>query len=214
MVLLVRTATSPKRRTMVPHTLVMRSSTAPMAAAIASLVALAAEDLSVPALREAGIEASPALFLAAMSACSQWQVALRLLHGMRACELEPSTRAYNVAMGSCVKGGNWEAALSTFEEVVAPDVVSYGTVINACARGQQWQRALSLLGEMQRGKAQGGPAPNEFVLSAAINACGAAGQWQQALALLDTEKATGVPAGKRSRSPLRTHRSKSPLGGS
>ena len=61
MVLLVRTATSPKRRTMVPHTLVMRSSTAPMAAAIASLVALAAEDLSVPALREAGIEASPAL---------------------------------------------------------------------------------------------------------------------------------------------------------
>ena len=34
-------------------------------------VALAAEELSVPALRTAGVEASPALFLATMSACSQ-----------------------------------------------------------------------------------------------------------------------------------------------
>ena len=108
----------------------------------------------MPALRTAGVEASPALFLAAMSACSQWQapphslhsspkrlstlhlgtgtwalgtsapvqVAMRLLEGMRACELEPSTRAYNVVMGACVKGGNWAAALETFEELPDPDV--------------------------------------------------------------------------------------------
>jgi len=113
-------------------------------------VALAAEDLSVPALRSAGVEASPALFLAALESCSRWQVprrpphtrrtgrapgtrtpahvrtpqaALRLLEGMRACELEPSTRAYNVAMRACVKGGNWAAALDTFDKLPEPDVV-------------------------------------------------------------------------------------------
>ena len=114
-------------------------------------MALAAEDLSLPALRSAGVEASPALFLAAMESCSRWQVprhpphtrrtlaapaapptpahlrtpqaALRLLEGMRACELEPSTRAYNVAMRACVQGGNWAAALDTFDTLSEPDVV-------------------------------------------------------------------------------------------
>ena len=51
------------------------------------------------------------------------QAALRLLEGMRACELEPSTRAYNVAMRACVKGGNWAAALDTFDKLPEPDVV-------------------------------------------------------------------------------------------
>ena len=131
---------------------------------------------------------------------------------MRACELEPSTRAYNVAMRACVKGGNWAAALDTFDKLPEPDVVrsrrrtpsphstaapgasraptpapsaqvSYGTAINACARGRRWQTALALLGRMRDGRE--GPQPNAFVLSAAINACGGAGQWQEALRLLE-----------------------------
>lgn len=184
-------------------------------------MALAAEDLSVPALRSAGVEASPALFLAAMSACSRWQVlphsphlrtsapqhlrtsappqvALRLLEGMRACELEPSTRAYNVAMGACVKGGNWAAALDTFDELPEPDVVRFR---RARHRRTPSPHAIAALhrrtppphstATLYRRAPPATPRPKPHPAPAAqvsygtaINACARGQRWQTALALL------------------------------
>ena len=163
----------------------------------------------MPALRSAGVEASPALFLAAMSACSRWQVpphpphtrrtgrtgrtpapphpgtspqvALRLLEGMRACELEPSTRAYNVAMGACVKDGNWAAALDTFDELPEPDVVRSRRALHRrtpSPHSTAAPRPQPLAPNPQ-------PAPAAQVsYGTAINACARGQRWQTALALL------------------------------
>lgn len=58
----------------------------------------------------------------------------------------------SAAMTACDAAGEWEEALSLFEEMqmagTPMDAVTYCAAMNACGTGGQWERALSLLNEM------------------------------------------------------------------
>lgn len=95
-----------------------------------------------------------------------------------------STRAYNIAIDACGKGGQWQLALLLFDELkrigLEADTVTFNSAISAC-RGHPgtWFLALSILDEA-----------NEWgfadlvSFSTAISASEQSDNWQIALALL------------------------------
>ena len=90
-------------------------------------------------------------------------------------------------IGACEKGGQWQLALSLFQNMssvkVIPGVISYSAAISACEKSGQWQHALRLFQHMPDAKVS----PNVIgYCSATIGACEKGGQWQaQYLVSLD-----------------------------
>ncbi|CAK0846814.1 unnamed protein product [Prorocentrum cordatum] len=70
------------------------------------------------------------------------------------CEanLEPDVFSYSAGISACKNCGQWQRALSLFDDMcearVERDAISYNAGISACEQGEQWQRALSLFCEL------------------------------------------------------------------
>ena len=84
-------------------------------------------------------------------------------------------------MNACVKGGQWQQALSLSAKMpsqkVCPNVISRSAAVSACEIGGQWQQALSLPAEMPSQSV----CSNVISWSAAVSTCVKGEQWQQAL---------------------------------
>jgi len=107
---------------------------------------------------------------------------------------------YNLAMGACVRSGEWEAALRLFDERLADpcassdggDAFCYGTAISACAQGKQWERALQLLDQMEKeAVAKGDRAYAWNNAMVALNRCG---EFERTMQLFSRMEAGGVAA--------------------
>ena len=122
--------------------------------------------------------------IAQLGRATQWRDACLLLDRMQtASGLRPNIFSYSAAISACEKGGQWQQALTLFQDMleggIRHDIISYNATISACEKGGQWQRALTLFQELPEATMS----PNVISYNAAINACEKGGQWQQALLL-------------------------------
>ncbi|CAE7185214.1 wdr85, partial [Symbiodinium necroappetens] len=97
--------------------------------------------------------------------------------------LQRDVVAYNAAISSCEKCGQWHVALAVLAKMrasmVAPDIITYAAAISACENAEQWEEALVLLGQLHSFRLSA----NLITYSAAISACEKGAKWQLALAL-------------------------------
>ncbi|XP_022715835.1 pentatricopeptide repeat-containing protein At5g04780, mitochondrial-like [Durio zibethinus] len=77
----------------------------------------------------------------------------------------------NALVDMYAKIGNLEDAVSVFEEITKPDIVSWNAVIAGCVLHQNHDWALELFGQIRRS----GTHPNMFTLSSALKACAETG---------------------------------------
>ncbi|CAK9097952.1 unnamed protein product [Durusdinium trenchii] len=87
---------------------------------------------------------------------------------------------WNAAISACAKNSSWALALSVFEKMSSPDIISVGAMINAFAKAQRWTEPLKLLDDAIQKKMQA----NAIVFSSSIAAGAKSGRWQTALSLL------------------------------
>ncbi|KAK2994698.1 hypothetical protein RJ640_029435 [Escallonia rubra] len=73
----------------------------------------------------------------------------------------------NALVDMYAKVGDAEDAITVFEHIPLPDIVSWNAVIAGCVQHENHDRALKLLGLMKRS----GICPNMFTLSSALKAC-------------------------------------------
>ncbi|KAL1500485.1 hypothetical protein AB1Y20_013142 [Prymnesium parvum] len=145
--------------------------------------------------RRLGVPLDAHGYAAALGACrtgKQAQTALEVMAQLRADEaLAPNSIMFNLAMGACCRAGEWEAALTLFDErralsetgALTADAFCYGTAINACAQGKQWERALELLDDMNdETDLVGDPT---FAWNNALVACNRAKEWEKALTVYE-----------------------------
>eukprot|EP00929_Paragymnodinium_shiwhaense_P114529 TRINITY_DN8297_c2_g1_i2.p1 TRINITY_DN8297_c2_g1~~TRINITY_DN8297_c2_g1_i2.p1 ORF type:complete len:413 (+),score=90.46 TRINITY_DN8297_c2_g1_i2:106-1344(+) len=100
--------------------------------------------------------------------------------------------SFNAAITACQRGGQWELALSIFEDAVRlgfdPDVFTYSALLSAAQSAQRWPLALQVFHERMCDAAV---EPDDFVYSTIIAACEKGRLWQHALVLL--ARAAGRP---------------------
>ncbi|KAK7317847.1 hypothetical protein RJT34_02419 [Clitoria ternatea] len=96
----------------------------------------------------------------------------RTFHGLLLkMGLDSDQFSANALVDMYSKAGEIEYAVSVFQEIVHPDVVSWNTVIAGCVLQQHSDWALMLLDEMKIS----GTRPNMFTLSSALKACAVMG---------------------------------------
>jgi pentatricopeptide repeat domain-containing protein 1 len=95
--------------------------------------------------------------------------------------IQRSKEVYNAAVHACTRDGDWETALTLFQQLkssgMQPNQATYASLIFACGQGSQVRIALRLLDEMT-------VVPNPVVWGAALTATAKAGMVEQALHLL------------------------------
>ncbi|RVW95773.1 Pentatricopeptide repeat-containing protein [Vitis vinifera] len=77
----------------------------------------------------------------------------------------------NALVDMYAKVGDLADAISVFEKIKQPDIVSWNAVIAGCVLHEHHEQALELLGQMKRS----GICPNIFTLSSALKACAGMG---------------------------------------
>lgn len=77
----------------------------------------------------------------------------------------------NALVDMYAKLGDLRDAITVFEHIPLPDIVSWNAVIAGCVLHEYHDRALELLGQMKRS----GICPNMFTLSSALKACSTLG---------------------------------------
>jgi pentatricopeptide repeat domain-containing protein 1 len=79
--------------------------------------------------------------------------------------------AHNIAITACGRSGQWQRALSIFENMlrlnVNPDAITYTAAIDACARGGRWVESRDLLSDM----ASSGLEVTEIAHTSVFDAC-------------------------------------------
>ena len=89
---------------------------------------------------------------------------LPYMHEFRGCFAFPAGHAYAAVISACAAGGDWQRAVSLFDEMLSwqikPDVVSCTALITALGADAQWQRAEQVVDWMHRWAL--GPLVQEF----------------------------------------------------
>ncbi|XP_009794124.1 pentatricopeptide repeat-containing protein At4g14850-like [Nicotiana sylvestris] len=75
----------------------------------------------------------------------------------------------NALVDMYAKGGNLKDAITVFDEIVVPDIVSWNAIIAGCVLHKCHHQAIDMLNQMRRS----GIWPNMFTLSSALKACAA-----------------------------------------
>ncbi|PIN23570.1 hypothetical protein CDL12_03716 [Handroanthus impetiginosus] len=103
----------------------------------------------------------------------------------------------NALVDMYAKGGDLGDAITVFNNIPDPDIVSWNAIIAGCVLHENYNRALELLDEMKKS----GICPNLFTLSSALKACAALGdqelgkQFHANLIKMDIMKDPFVTAG-------------------
>jgi len=94
--------------------------------------------------------------IAQLGRATQWRDACLLLDRMQtASGLRPNIFSYSTAISACEKGGQWQQALTLFQDMleggIRHDIISYNATISACEKGGSMATSTDLVPGIARG---------------------------------------------------------------